>query len=107
MNSQTIQPLGKFQPSQLTIWGRADTLEKIADGIFYAMTPSHGGYIISTARLGQMKPEYRACSFTKDNHFEEDCSWCAVVLSWPEFFTDNQYGQALATYNCLYAKRRA
>lgn len=49
-------------------------------------------------------PEHlRACSYTKDHHFEQDCSWCAVVLTWAEFFSVDDYNKACAMYDNWYA----
>ncbi len=89
-----------------TNWGKSDYSHKIADGVYWVGTPSHGGYIVSPERLAEMKPEYRACSFTKDNHFEEDCSWCAVVLQWPQFFGGDDRRRANELYDRAYAPKR-
>jgi hypothetical protein len=86
-----------------TIWGVPDTIKEIAPGIDFVTTPSHGGYILSPERYAQMPDNLRQCSFTGDNHFEEDCSWCAVVLAWPELFKPYEYQAACMTYDAVYA----
>lgn len=69
-------------------------------------TPSHGGYILSPERMQAMPAELRGCSFTKDNNFEEDCSWCAVVLAFPLYFDLEQFKAAQKMYDCCYGPNR-
>jgi hypothetical protein len=85
-----------------TIWGRADSITTIAEGIVRVSTPSHGGYILSQARLNEMLPQLRQCSYTNDNNFEEDCAWCAVVLMWPAYFDVTQIDSARMFYKRCY-----
>lgn len=89
-----------------TIWGKADGLTKIADGIISVSTPSHGGYILSPARMAEMPGYLKACSFTKDNNFEEDCSWCAVVLAFPAYFQADHVRAAQYMYDMCYGPNR-
>lgn len=89
----------------MTIWGVPDTIREIAPGIDEVSTSSHGGFILSPERLAQMPENLRSCSFTKDNHFEQDCSWCAVIIAWPEFFSVDDYNKASAMYDNWYAKK--
>ena len=63
-------------------------------------------YIVSPDRLAEMRPEYRACSFAKDNYFEEDVAWCAVALQWPQYFGGDDWRRASQLYECVYAPRR-
>jgi hypothetical protein len=67
-----------------TIWGEAQTIDRVCDGIVFVTTAGHGGYILTNRMLTRMPAYLRACSFTKDGNFEEDCSWCAVVLAFPQ-----------------------
>lgn len=98
-----------YIPSQCpiyTIWGKADDKPNmIAEGIYHVTTPSHGGYWLDAKRYWAMPEQLRNCSFTNDNWFEEDCSWCAVVLAYPEYFDANHRKVAADTYNMVYAER--
>lgn len=69
-------------------WGEAQTTDVLADGITYYTTAGHGGFEVSARRLAAMPFYLRRCSFTHDQAFEEDCSWCAVVVTWPEVARD-------------------
>lgn len=88
-------------------WGKIDHLNHIAPGILFVSTPSHGGFLISAERLLAMPEKYRRCSYTKDHHFEEDCSWCAVVLTWPKLFKPEQVESAQKTFDAFYTKGAA
>jgi hypothetical protein len=95
------------KPPAETPWGHPDTIEHIAEGITWYSTPSHGGYHLSPERL-QAMPEYlRNCSFTKDQWFEEDCSWCAVVLAFPAHFREEDQKVAQLTYDAVYGGKLA
>ena len=87
-------------------WGLADQREEVASGIIRFWTPSHGGYELSGERLAAMRPEYRATSFTGDNCFEEDCSWCGVVLAFPHLFSAKDVIAAQNTFNAFYANKK-
>jgi hypothetical protein len=89
----------------ITPWGKPDTQTVIAEGIIAVTTPSHGGIWLSPERLAEMPQHLRSCSFTHDNWFEEDTAWCAVALTWPEFFPMQQ-DDAAAMYQHVYAARR-
>ena len=88
----------------MTPWGAPDTQTVIAEGIIAVSTPSHGGIWISPERFAEMPEPLRKCSFTKDNWFEEDCSWCAVALTWPKFFP-GQVIDAAMIYAKFFAER--
>jgi hypothetical protein len=86
-------------------WGPAQHVREIADGIKLVSTASHGGYILSINRFSDMLPELRHASFTNDQCFEEDCSWCAVCLMWPEYFPETALQSAVWTWKKLYAEK--
>ena len=86
-------------------WGTADHVRNIAEGINLVSSPSHGGYILSRQRYYEMVPELRHASFSNDQCFEEDCSWCAVCIMWPEYFSASAFETAVATWNTLYAPK--
>lgn len=87
-------------------WGLADQREVLIDGVVHYSTPSHGGFELSHERLLQMRAEYRATSFTNDNCFEEDCSWCGVALAFPHLFSAQDVINAQNTFNAFYANKR-
>jgi hypothetical protein len=89
-----------------TIWGMSHTQQQIAEGIICVTTGSHGGYILSPERMNEMRPELRALSFTGDNNFEEDCSWCAVALQWPEYFPADWLPMAETTKTMIESFRK-
>jgi len=87
-------------------WGPVQQSETIAEGIIWVSTAGHGGYVLSPERLAEMPAHYRACSFSKDHNFEEDCSWCAVALTWPQYFDAKTLEAAQATYDMFYAPKK-
>lgn len=96
-----------YNPKRRSPWGRIQDVRKIADGISWISTAGHGGFRLSKTRYEQM-PEYlRACSFTRDQFFEEDCSWCAVVLAFPQFFNADQSLSASMTFRRHYGNQSA
>lgn len=91
-------------PSRSTPWGHADFAERIADGIWQVSTPGHGGLWISADRKGQMAEPYRNIrTFAGGRWYEEDCDWCLVALSFPQYFTPEQIKIAHDTYRWLQA----
>lgn len=83
-------------------WGAAQTRRTIAEGITFVTTAGHGGYILSKERYEEMPEHLKACSFTGDQFFEEDCSWCGVVLAFPQFFDSSTQEIAKRTYAAYY-----
>lgn len=85
-------------------WGAPQSVKTFAPGIQYVETAGHGGFIISNERLAEMNPILCNCCFLKSHPwaFEEDCAWCAVVLQWPEHFSNAQIASAQDTYNHYY-----
>lgn len=67
------------------LWGHVQSRGKIADGIMRVSTASHGGYVLNDARLAEMPEPLR--KLADQGHFEEDCAWCAVVLSFQHLFS--------------------
>ncbi|HZZ77117.1 MAG TPA: hypothetical protein VFE62_01280, partial [Gemmataceae bacterium] len=72
-----------------TPWGMSDRVHQVAQGITFYETPSHGGFKLSPERMEAMPEHLRECSFTGNEFFEEDCSWSAVVLAFPDCFSDD------------------
>lgn len=103
MSNPNDRPVG-YDPKCRSPWGRIQDVRAIADGISWISTAGHGGFRLSKTRYNEMPAYLRACSFTGNQFFEEDCSWCAVVLAFPQFFNADQSLAAQITYNKFYAK---
>lgn len=88
-------------------WGKIQRSTKIAKGIRYISTAGHGGYALTRERWEAMPEHFKNCSFTKDQFFEHDISWCAVVLAWPEYFGDTLRQEAQMTFDRWYAPKMA
>jgi hypothetical protein len=86
-------------------WGTIDSVKTISTGIIFVTTPSHGGYILNKDRYAEMHPTLREASFSNDQCFEEDCSWCAVCLMWPEYFPAAAIKAAEQTWKSVYEAR--
>jgi hypothetical protein len=89
-----------------TPWGRADSIEKVADGIEFYSTPSHGGFRLSNERLIQLHavhgPVKTFCGHAE--WFEEDCDWAYVATAFPEHFNAEQLAHAGATLKWLQSR---
>jgi len=87
-----------------TPWGKPDEVSKVADGIYWISTPSHGGFYVDEARYEAMPEQLKKCSLTKNRFFEEDCAWCAVALAFPDAMDGGFRAPELAasTYNFWY-----
>ena len=97
-----------YREMRTTPWGEPDQPEgwrTVAPGIEWITTPSHGGFRLSRERYESMPERYRRASFTRDQHFEEDCSWCAVVLAFPEHFPQSMRDSADRTWRSYFAAR--
>lgn len=93
-----------YSHPRMTPWGMADHVQPVGEGIALYSTPSHGGYRVAPDLYRQMPPQLKACSFTNDNWFEEDCSWCAVALAFPHLFEADHVAAARKVYDGHYAK---
>jgi len=81
-----------------TPWGEAQNTTKIADGIFFVSTASHGGFWLSRQRLNEMPKALRQGKFTKRAHwFEEDCEYVRVAIAFPQWFPSIKEEQAKKT----------
>ena len=80
-----------------TPWGRADSNLRVADGIYYVTTPSHGGYHLTAARVEQLPAAVRDMGEADGRGgrwFEEDCEWAAVCIAFPERFSPEAHSIA-------------
>ena len=90
-----------------TPWGPAVTVNEIALGIMFVETASHGGYFLNPERNAKVPEAWRQASFNRKGlagWYEEDCDWCLVALTFPEFFPEGADRAARATFN-HFAKR--
>lgn len=79
-----------------TPWGAAQSSHRIAAGIVSYTTAGHGGIHLTARRVKQMPDALQQATLKNalgpagDAWFEQDCEVVFVVLSFPEFFPDNQ-----------------
>jgi hypothetical protein len=92
----------RFRSGEPCPWGQVQLTQIIAPGITHVITAGHGGYLVTRDRYAEMSQHLRECSYTKDQWFEEDCSWCAVVLTWPQYFSLGMVAAARDTYARVY-----
>ncbi len=85
-------------------WGTLNDRERVADGIDWIDGSSHGGFVLSAARMAAMPEDLRRDSFTQDNYFEEDCAAAAVVVAFPECFAPAKVERA-AGFRAAYRAR--
>lgn len=76
-----------------TPWGKAEAALKLAPGINYYSTSSHGGYKVSAKKYGQIPPPLRKLSKGKE-WFEDKEAWVAVALSFPQYFDPDKVKEA-------------
>lgn len=69
-----------------TIWGTAQHVETIAEGILWVSTASHGGFKLNRKMNAQM-PDYMR---SKGGWYEEDECWALVAIVFPQFFKEEQ-----------------
>lgn len=72
-------------------WGMIDHVEKVAEGIHFVSTSSHGGFELSPERLAKMP----ACLRMRGGWYEEDCEASKVVCAFPEHFDERQVKLAI------------
>jgi hypothetical protein len=88
--------------SKQTPWGYADAIDEIGNGIYFASTPSHGGYFVPSALLGQIPEAHQARALRwsgSRNWYEEDCEWASVAVAFPDLFTPAMLEAAVNAIN--------
>ncbi len=84
--------------STQTPWGKSQSKRKIASGIIFYSTASHGGFHLSPKRLKQMPFYLRNfrgfCG--KEGWYEEDCDYNIVICAFPQYFTKEDLERAQA-----------
>jgi hypothetical protein len=73
-----------------TPWGQADSQTKIAEGVYWVGTPSHGGLMVKQALAGvELSPKAIECAYPGAFGtwvcFEEDCSYAIAFHERPEW----------------------
>ena len=83
-----------------TVWGEADTILPVAQGIHLVTTPTHGGYVLSKDRIEALKLKFPSAeAWTGDDRYwEEDCDWVYVAMAFPEHFDDDHVQNACKQY---------
>jgi hypothetical protein len=82
-----------MRKGQATPWGFADAIDEVGEGIFFASTPSHGGYFVPTSKLSAIPEAHqaRALQWSRSrNWYEEDCEWASVATAFPHLFNEHQ-----------------
>ena len=70
-----------------TPWGISDHIEKVAKGITWYSTPSHGGYKLDRERNALVPPYMRIAG----GWYEEDCDWAIVAIVFPIILRNDQH----------------
>lgn len=73
----------------LTPWGKSQTSEKMAEGVYEVTTAGHGGILVGK-QVAREKLSEQAQAIGREFGswlaFEEDCAWAAVAYEHPEWF---------------------
>jgi hypothetical protein len=80
-------------PPKYSPWGYIQHSEKIADGIWWVSTSSHGGFKLARQRNAQIPKVFRK----EGGWYEEDCDWEIVRYFFSEFFPEKDQAEALKT----------
>lgn len=90
-----------------TPWGYADSQRRVADGITFASTPSHGGYHLNPARHAELLARFpRFTTWAGGPWYEEDSDWAVVAITFPEAFPADAVERAItcARYSAKYSR---
>jgi len=104
MTTVPISYRHRYDPNAESPWGPPIDFKRITDGILWITTASHGGYVVSREMYDKMPEHLKACSFTNNQYFEEDQSWCAVVLAFNQHFSAVVVAAARETYERFYRR---
>lgn len=70
-----------------TPWGASQSEEKIAEGITFYSTASHGGFKLSEERMDKLPEGLKDIkTWAGRTWYEEDCDYNIIVLAFPQFF---------------------
>ena len=81
-----------------TPWGLSQHAVRYADGIVAHSTAGHGGFSLSPERNRLVPSALRVGG----GFYEEDCAWVAVVIAFPELFTEFEKRHADDTLRNVY-----
>lgn len=74
-------------------WGPVQSEERIAPGITFVSTASHGGFKVSD----ELNKKIPASMRQDDGWYEEDVEWAIIPVIYPEVFDDDTRQRAIAT----------
>ncbi len=89
-----------IHPPLETPWGRLQSFELLAPGIFSCSTSSHGGYFVDSkvnARIPSIIKAASHCGNAFDGWYEEDCDWAIVVVCVRRGFDERLFSEAVET----------
>lgn len=78
-----------------TPWGHSQHSTKIAVGIRFYSTASHGGIHLSPKRELELPEAIKKCASEFSPWFEEDLNWALVCLAFPQHFNQKQCKDAI------------
>ena len=83
-----------------TVWGEADTILPVAQGIHLVTTPTHGGYVLSKDRIEALKLKFPLATPHKgdERYWDEDDDWVYVAMAFPQHFDDDHVQNACKQY---------
>lgn len=80
-------------------WGPVQYWYAIAEGIVQVSTASHGGILLSPARWDEFGDKLRDfVPWAGIQAFEEDCDAAAVIMVWPDLFSEKAAYFAVRSY---------
>jgi len=83
-----------------TPWGRADTVEQIAEGMWFCSTPSHGGVALDFNHAERVPNDI--VPFTGDRRFwEEDCDWVIPLALFRDELPPSKRNDIALIMRCL------
>jgi hypothetical protein len=71
-------------------WGEVQTGERLADGVYFVSTPSHGGFKLSPVNNVLIPVAFRR----KDGWYEEDCDAAIPIFFMPNLFKPEEVENA-------------
>jgi hypothetical protein len=88
-----------------TPWGRASSVDVVADGVIAVSTATHGGFFLSPTRNREVPACFRALSrdgLAREGWYEEDADSCFVALTFPELFDADEIAGAKLIYDTVF-----
>lgn len=86
-----------------TLWGPSQHTEKVAPGICWYSTASHGGYHLSPMRNALVHPAWKSSPYgRREGWYEEDLDYNIVYVTFPGLFTREQVQEAHETLKAWY-----